>query len=150
MSAAAAPRTAATITRVSCSSTSLGVPCPRPSRHVFQAEDVIRALTVTGVQTCALPISPPDCNVHIQVFITADHGHVLAITAADVLAGAPKVYDTTRSEERRVGKGCRCRRRRRREQQQLSHGSRVQVPRLVSLARGLPVMFFKQKTSYEL
>src|SRR5205085_12347523 len=25
----------------------------------FQAEDGIRALTVTGVQTCALPISPP-------------------------------------------------------------------------------------------
>src|SRR3989475_6403554 len=26
----------------------------------FQAEDGIRDLTVTGVQTCALPISPPD------------------------------------------------------------------------------------------
>src|SRR2546427_3878139 len=26
---------------------------------VFQAEDGIRDLTVTGVQTCALPISPP-------------------------------------------------------------------------------------------
>src|SRR5207245_4432154 len=25
----------------------------------FQADDVIRAATVTGVQTCALPISPP-------------------------------------------------------------------------------------------
>src|SRR2546427_4495583 len=28
----------------------------------FQAEDGIRDLTVTGVQTCALPISPPRCG----------------------------------------------------------------------------------------
>src|SRR5256886_9256420 len=38
-------------------------------RFFFQAEDGIRDLTVTGVQTCALPILekqvPPDLDVHI-------------------------------------------------------------------------------------
>src|SRR5688572_17162468 len=33
------------------------LPRPNPS-YFFQAEDGIRGLTVTGVQTCALPISP--------------------------------------------------------------------------------------------
>src|SRR5216683_5029867 len=60
----------------------------------FQAEDGIRDLIVTGVQTCALPISAPDAAIAAQ-------------------AGAPprKRLDTTgpRSEERRVGKECRSR-----------------------------------------
>src|SRR2546430_8183084 len=72
----------------------------------FQAEDGIRDLTVTGVQTCALPIS--------------DHP-----AAAALVMRRPKVPDlivgldvgTTkicavigeRSEERRVGKECRSR-----------------------------------------
>src|SRR2546430_16216436 len=30
----------------------------------FQAEDGIRDLTVTGVQTCALPIFKVDCGLH--------------------------------------------------------------------------------------
>src|SRR2546430_369925 len=36
-----------------------------PAYHLlfFQAEDGIRDLTVTGVQTCALPISGDDCNL---------------------------------------------------------------------------------------
>src|SRR2546430_8197891 len=39
----------------------------------FQAEDGIRDLTVTGVQTCALPISPPPdgvprCRVKSRTF----------------------------------------------------------------------------------
>src|SRR5256886_8911295 len=32
----------------------------------FQAEDGIRDLTVTGVQTCALPISPDRGTVHVR------------------------------------------------------------------------------------
>src|SRR2546430_7895007 len=34
----------------------------------FQAEDGIRDLTVTGVQTCALPISPNECSYIIKPF----------------------------------------------------------------------------------
>src|SRR3970040_917640 len=62
----------------------------------FQAEDGIRARDVTGVQTCALPISQaPREQQHFirQVFLTRmDVGFFLA-----------------RSEERRVGKECRSR-----------------------------------------
>src|SRR2546430_9312177 len=97
-------------------------------RHVsfffffFQAEDGIRDLTVTGVQTCALPIS---ANAAVL-----DHGkwHVSPLTstmlavscpvrdfcAATNSAGAAVVYQggkwsPVRSEERRVGKECRSR-----------------------------------------
>src|SRR6266496_6022733 len=59
----------------------------------FQAEDGIRALYVTGVQTCALPIS-----------WTSPVGGT---------ASAPRPAPTPsyrRSEERRVGKECRSRR----------------------------------------
>src|SRR5256886_9005902 len=43
----------------------------------FQAEDGIRDLTVTGVQTCALPISPGDYgDVHAARAVRAGpHGH---------------------------------------------------------------------------
>jgi hypothetical protein len=36
----------------------------------------------------------PNCGAQLQVKITADHGHVLSITMADVTAGVTKVYDT--------------------------------------------------------
>ena len=55
-----------------------------PFVFFFQAEDGIRVLIVTGVQTCALPIDP---------------GHRSHRRAAAVV----------RSEERRVGKECRSR-----------------------------------------
>src|SRR6266478_5269728 len=66
----------------------------------FQAEDGIRDLTVTGVQTCALPISSGDY-------------HGLALTPArsslqPVLVSGQLVI-RWRSEERRVGKECRSR-----------------------------------------
>src|SRR2546427_4349475 len=87
----------------------------------FQAEDGIRDLTVTGVQTCALPI-----------FLSGaiDDGHDVAVSfsehdslVADVPpVGRAKLFhvgravhavgtldDSTRSEERRVGKECRSR-----------------------------------------
>src|SRR5688572_32159307 len=79
----------------------------------FQAEDGIRDLTVTGVQTCALPIyeqeteqpqeerHPPSLargRRHRQPALTGaphheNHGH----------------QENQRSEERRVGKECRSR-----------------------------------------
>src|SRR5438270_8416762 len=67
----------------------------------FQAEDGIRDLTVTGVQTCALPISPARSCVET---------HRRAAPAKRVRGiRATCVRDTPRSEERRVGKECRSR-----------------------------------------
>src|SRR2546430_13085003 len=66
----------------------------------FQAEDGIRDLTVTGVQTCALPISEIDrWRSPGQVRHEAVDGE----RAARADPAAP------RSEERRVGKECRSR-----------------------------------------
>src|SRR5204862_3179404 len=67
----------------------------------FQAEDGIRDLYVTGVQTCALPISRSmrkllSCSGIFLCF----SGSALAQQAS---GGAPG----ERSEERRVGKECR-------------------------------------------
>src|SRR5690554_7583244 len=83
----------------------------------FQAEDGIRDADVTGVQTCALPISPQcydhmdirarpasefdlqwlkDRRVPIPQFLTEKQAKKLKQTVA-------------RSEERRVGKECRSR-----------------------------------------
>src|SRR5438270_125085 len=98
-----------------------------------EAEDGIRDLTVTGVQTCALPISSAglcdgavargrragrDSRVCADEEEPAGHadsryrqaGGSRAARTSDVRgdhnAGAP---DSFRSEERRVGKECRCR-----------------------------------------
>jgi len=48
----------------------------------------------SGGTAVEMPL-PPDCNVNLRVKITADHGHVLNVTAADVIAGVDKLYDTT-------------------------------------------------------
>src|SRR2546430_10784480 len=73
--------------------------CRRFFFFFFQAEDGIRDLTVTGVQTCALPIWPP---VHL-----AEIGQSLLQRRESLLLAAAHVTD--RSEERRVGKECRSR-----------------------------------------
>src|SRR5438874_5123604 len=73
----------------------------------FQAEDGIRDLYVTGVQTCALPISEP-------------HVARCQFRARQSSCGEPTILesrvcpshrgdDLARSEERRVGKECRSR-----------------------------------------
>src|SRR2546425_8516896 len=83
----------------------------------FQAEDGIRDKLVTGVQTCALPIS--------DVFAENEHAFILFHFFPDALtncfdvggqghmdgnSGSDGVGDAgTRSEERRVGKECRSR-----------------------------------------
>src|SRR5207244_5931067 len=63
----------------------------------FQAEDGIRDDLVTGVQTCALPISP-----------SLPHPLPRAARAATRLVAGPRSRPA-RSEERRVGKECRSR-----------------------------------------
>src|SRR5256886_12422479 len=90
----------------------------------FQAEDGIRDLTVTGVQTCALPISGGnvmwDCIPLVDepvveavrglggvraIAISHPHYYSGMIEWSRALGGVP----VHRSEERRVGKECRSR-----------------------------------------
>src|SRR5690348_18236973 len=87
----------------------------------FQAEDGIRDGRVTGVQTCALPISE-------EIAITRNASEALEIVqfGLDLKAGDEVITTNQdyprmiaswlqrerrdgRSEERRVGKECRCR-----------------------------------------
>src|SRR5689334_24605962 len=95
----------------------------------FQAEDGIRDGTVTGVQTCALPISGAACRARIargRARRPPDRGGGALRDPArdrgpgrDARAGArgppgrrpspPRGRARARSEERRVGKECRSR-----------------------------------------
>src|SRR2546430_6640259 len=63
----------------------------------FQAEDGIRDLTVTGVQTCALPI------------LVREPARAECRAALVTVDGFATRSLTERSEERRVGKECRSR-----------------------------------------
>src|SRR3989442_8414482 len=81
---------------------------PRKKRNAqrvcffFQAEDGIRDADVTGVQTCALPISPRRvrrgqgscCGAGVVLVVAVEPGHIALVASAW----------RTRSEERRVGK----------------------------------------------
>src|SRR5205085_9483063 len=92
----------------------------------FQAEDGIRDLTVTGVQTCALPILPPHLSeIYIivrtnaafdsfflaqrVVLKTRSQKLLIALAASEGGWRLPTAGATRRSEERRVGKECRSR-----------------------------------------
>src|SRR3989475_3640407 len=108
----------------------------RSTFFFFQAEDGIRDLTVTGVQTCALPISPAftyrgrpvlEQRPDLDQSPTAEFGRQLVVIDGDI--GPVAIDDFTgrawpvqshawqtwgrteqaRSEERRVGKECRSR-----------------------------------------
>src|SRR5207248_4716996 len=68
----------------------------------FQAEDGIRDRTVTGVQTCALPISSPSAP-------TAHLAGKASSAAILTPKNEPSSKPLPRSEERRVGKECRSR-----------------------------------------
>src|SRR5260370_4467938 len=89
----------------------------------FQAEDGIRDSSVTGVQTCALPISPcPEARrwhghrtwvaVHASVLLPDKECTAISyvdsqLAVFETKRGRPRI--TWRSEERRVGKECRSR-----------------------------------------
>src|SRR5690606_39473909 len=66
----------------------------------FQAEDGIRAFHVTGVQTCALPISDAITLTEEMRRRVEDFGWDFAY------ALSPGFENNERSEERRVGKEC--------------------------------------------
>src|SRR2546427_8267720 len=74
----------------------------------FQAEDGIRDLTVTGVQTCALPISPK-CGRHVPAVSSEGQRDGGADALPPARAGNQRAEPRARSEERRVGKECRSR-----------------------------------------
>src|SRR2546421_6536051 len=87
----------------------------------FQAEDGIRDLIVTGVQTCALPISHAYVLLAILLPCTstgrfpccksnrAVSGAVCSATGAHSVPWLRRCRTEGRSEERRVGKECRSR-----------------------------------------
>src|SRR5207244_8574140 len=78
------------------------------SSFFFQAEDGIRDDLVTGVQTCALPISAHRGGRDVRGFGAADDRAGLGNAGAGTDAGDPSaVRAGDRSEERRVGKECR-------------------------------------------
>src|SRR5262249_56336544 len=83
----------------------------------FQAEDGIRDWSVTGVQTCALPISPPrdgkgpptkrrDRRSRARSELS---GHRQPPVQSERAAARPGAGRRLRSEERRVGKEWRAR-----------------------------------------
>src|SRR5205085_3920087 len=80
----------------------------------FQAEDGIRDLTVTGVQTCALPIFArrgrvPEAEAPDGAWVVLEPGPFVLLGLVDVGLVLVVGYGVVRSEERRVGKECRCR-----------------------------------------
>src|SRR5256712_2174187 len=90
----------------------------------FQAEDGIRDLIVTGVQTCALPIykakirweaierasaRPDGALVLVTAMTPTPAGEGKSTTTIGLADGLRRLGKRARSEERRVGKECRSR-----------------------------------------
>src|SRR2546430_12541128 len=88
----------------------------------FQAEDGIRDLTVTGVQTCALPIYGAGLVTSIPAGISCGSGCSVTYAAGTVVTLVASATSGSkfagwsgdcsgigRSEERRVGEECRSR-----------------------------------------
>src|SRR3712207_7936070 len=79
----------------------------------FQAEDGIRDIGVTGVQTCALPIWLTAQQWTNTVKSYFEYDSIKDIDATDASGEAQPQYfpalfvEVPRSEERRVGKECR-------------------------------------------
>src|SRR2546430_9249286 len=96
---------------------------PLPVSFFFQAEDGIRDLTVTGVQTCALPILPTGAPnaARMPSEMRSAPAPVAILFSRSTLCGYRRslrwyafpaffaMYRFARSEERRVGKECRSR-----------------------------------------
>src|SRR2546426_8222067 len=89
------------------------------SSFFFQAEDGIRDYKVTGVQTCALPISNANENKRLTLPSIAENAVLEPVSGGSVPGfGVPLLTKQRfpsrqpqglRSEERRVGKECRSR-----------------------------------------
>src|SRR3712207_9261519 len=81
----------------------------------FQAEDGIRDIGVTGVQTCALPIFYGNRRYYPVYEAALRHNLAIGIHFGGnpgnppSAVGWPSFYIEERSEERRVGKECRSR-----------------------------------------
>src|SRR5207249_6020753 len=75
----------------------------------FQAEDGIRDRNVTGVQTCALPISLIMLSPSRIVTTRRGSGSRRRNAVAAATSGGETTAPSARSEERRVGKECRSR-----------------------------------------
>src|SRR5258707_10907261 len=87
----------------------------------FQAEDGIRDIGVTGVQTCALPISKVTLNPVTVIGGAVNSTGTVTLTGPASGTSAQRTVTlsssdtseatvpTSRSEERRVGKECRSR-----------------------------------------
>src|SRR5207237_1787798 len=74
----------------------------------FQAEDGIRDSSVTGVQTCALPISPNGTNGRFHGDDAKQASLLVHLGMTGQMAPSPAEKPREkRSEERRVGKECR-------------------------------------------
>src|SRR5690349_25105763 len=76
----------------------------------FQAEDGIRDLYVTGVQTCALPIcivASPSATLPATGSVALGEATMRANAGSRMARSTMRTW--SRSEERRVGKECRCR-----------------------------------------
>src|SRR5437762_12007842 len=85
--------------------------CRRCVSFFFQAEDGIRDTSVTGVQTCALPISTNVISITDgQIYLQPDLFFAGVRPAVDVgisvsrVGGNAQIGAMKRSEERRVGK----------------------------------------------
>src|SRR5207248_8792269 len=94
----------------------------------FQAEDGIRDRTVTGVQTCALPISlhglygssdifipfepnwqfTSEIQIDLNTITSSLVNNKQSTLAVSINDHPISSFDLVRSEERRVGKECRC------------------------------------------
>src|SRR5689334_24801993 len=78
----------------------------------FQAEDGIRDGTVTGVQTCALPISFEEEAILVPRDVAGVSGEIEQAELHSLRLQATRAgrdRRAVRSEERRVGKECRSR-----------------------------------------
>src|SRR5437764_14541333 len=78
----------------------------------FQAEDGIRDTSVTGVQTCALPISGTfSQTAPLYEKVPVERRDVVVTVISQGLIRPVLLFSvkSKRSEERRVGKECRCR-----------------------------------------
>src|SRR5438270_2458499 len=76
----------------------------------FQAEDGIRDLTVTGVQTCALPISQIEASLtDYRIRAVTKGKEAMGEVQIELEHSGGKIRGRGRSEERRVGKEWRSR-----------------------------------------